>query len=195
MNFLPLCTAIVCPIISGTMVERRDQVFTTFFSLRVFSASTFSRKWPSTNGPFFSERAIANLFLHAAQTTPLRSAHLLKSPHRTRNAVRLRAKRANKPGALCVRNPSHNHCPARLAQLAQHRIWRSHRGFHLRRGLGARLACCSLWGRPLGGPSGPLCGSARRPPAGGTSGSGSCGAHGFCSHQAALPSPPGLVYC
>src|SRR5215470_143106 len=42
---------------SGTMVERRDQVFTTFFSLRVFSASTFSRKWPSTNGPFFRERA------------------------------------------------------------------------------------------------------------------------------------------
>src|SRR5215469_14645681 len=57
INFLPLCTAIVCPIISGTIVERRDQVFTTFFSLRVFSPSTFSRKWPSTNGPFFSERA------------------------------------------------------------------------------------------------------------------------------------------
>src|SRR3974390_1822441 len=42
---------------SGTMVERRDQVFTTFFSLRVLSPSTLSRKWPSTNGPFFSERA------------------------------------------------------------------------------------------------------------------------------------------
>src|SRR5690242_2828368 len=48
----------VWPIISGTMVERRDQVLTTFFSLRVFSPSTFSRRWPSTNGPFFSERAI-----------------------------------------------------------------------------------------------------------------------------------------
>src|SRR5271168_2764459 len=47
----------VCPIISGTIVERRDQVFTTFFSFRVFSPSTFSRRWPSTNGPFFSERA------------------------------------------------------------------------------------------------------------------------------------------
>src|SRR5579859_2405690 len=58
MNFLPLCTAMVCPIISGTIVERRDQVFTTFFSLRVFRPSTFSRRWPSTNGPFFSERAI-----------------------------------------------------------------------------------------------------------------------------------------
>src|ERR1700730_10814846 len=59
MNFLPLCTAMVWPIISGTIVERRDQVFTTFFSLRVFRPSTFSRRWPSTNGPFLSERAIS----------------------------------------------------------------------------------------------------------------------------------------
>src|SRR6266446_2339766 len=59
MNFLPLCTAMVWPIISGTIVERRDQVFTTFFSLRVFNPSTFSRRWPSTNGPFFSERAMS----------------------------------------------------------------------------------------------------------------------------------------
>src|SRR5215813_13563289 len=41
------------------MVERRDQVFTTFFSLRAFNPSTFTRKWPSTNGPFFNERAIS----------------------------------------------------------------------------------------------------------------------------------------
>src|SRR5882672_3882488 len=47
---------------SGTIVDRRDQVFTTFFSLRVFSPSTFSRRWPSTNGPFFSERAICFLY-------------------------------------------------------------------------------------------------------------------------------------
>src|SRR5262249_49604395 len=63
INFLPLCTAIVCPIISGTMVERRDHVFTTFFSFRAFSPSTLSRRWPSTNGPFFNERAIGSLFL------------------------------------------------------------------------------------------------------------------------------------
>src|SRR6202049_5256836 len=44
---------------SGTIVDRRDQVFTTFFSLRVLRPSTFSRRWPSTNGPFFSERAIS----------------------------------------------------------------------------------------------------------------------------------------
>src|SRR6202166_637403 len=67
INFFPLCTAMVCPIISGTIVERRDQVFTTFFSLRVFSPSTLSRKWPSTNGPFFSERAIVRPY-----SSPLR---------------------------------------------------------------------------------------------------------------------------
>jgi hypothetical protein len=58
MNFLPLCTAIVCPINSGRIVDRRDQVFTTFFSFRAFSASTLARRWSSMNGPFFSERGI-----------------------------------------------------------------------------------------------------------------------------------------
>ena len=42
MNFLPLCTAIVWPTISGTTVERRDQVLMTFFSLTRFIASSFS---------------------------------------------------------------------------------------------------------------------------------------------------------
>src|SRR5258708_19856127 len=89
MNFLPLCTAMVCPIISGTIVERRDHVFTTFFSLRVFSPSTFSRKWPSTNGPFFSERAIDSLFLPSPQPTPLSAPQLLESPHWPRSPARL----------------------------------------------------------------------------------------------------------
>src|SRR6267143_987315 len=40
MNFLPLCTAMVCPTISGLTVERRDQVRNTFFSLREFIPST-----------------------------------------------------------------------------------------------------------------------------------------------------------
>src|SRR5437870_5249773 len=61
MNFLPLCTAMVWPIISGTMVERRDHVFTTFFSFRALSASTLFRRGASTNGPFFSERPIGFL--------------------------------------------------------------------------------------------------------------------------------------
>src|SRR5215469_16960490 len=116
---------------SGTIVERRDQVFTTFFSLRVLSASTFSRKWPSTNGPFFVERAIACLFLHAAQPAPLGVPHLFKATHRTRNTVRLRAKRAYKPRAQSVRCAVHDHRPAGLAQLVEHRLERYdhfHRG-------------------------------------------------------------------
>src|SRR5215471_5628137 len=109
----------VWPIMSGTIVERRDQVFTTFFSLRVFSPSTFSRRCPSTNGPFFNERAISLLFLDAAQTAPLGMPHLLESAHRTGNTVRLRAERAYKPCAQRVRRAVHNHRPSRLAQLVQ----------------------------------------------------------------------------
>src|SRR5688572_338340 len=60
-NFLPLCTASVWPTISGTTVERRDQVLMTFFSLARFIDSTFSSRCVSTNGPFFSERLITSL--------------------------------------------------------------------------------------------------------------------------------------
>src|SRR3954469_17761125 len=56
MNFLPLCTATVCPTNSGVMVERRDQVRRTFFSLREFMASIRCCRKPSTNGPFLVER-------------------------------------------------------------------------------------------------------------------------------------------
>src|SRR5258708_12223801 len=112
MNFLPLCTAMVCPIISGTIVERRDHVFTTFFSLRVFSPSTFSRKWPSTNGPFFSERAIDSLFLHSPQPTPLSPPQLLESPPRPRYPTPLGAERADKTRALRVWRAFHDHRPA-----------------------------------------------------------------------------------
>src|SRR6266850_6299203 len=60
MNFFPLCTAIVCPTISGTTVDRRDQVLMTFFSFVRFIPSTFSSRGVSTNGPFFSERLISD---------------------------------------------------------------------------------------------------------------------------------------
>jgi len=59
MNFLPLCTASVCPSISGTTVDRRDHVRVTRLSLARFIVSTFSRRWVSTNGPFFSDLLIA----------------------------------------------------------------------------------------------------------------------------------------
>src|SRR5438552_18276748 len=58
MNFFPLCTASVCPTISGTMVERRDHVLITFYSAPRFITSTFSSRWVSMNGPFFGERPI-----------------------------------------------------------------------------------------------------------------------------------------
>src|SRR5258708_39903136 len=56
MNFLPLCTAIVCPTISGMMVERRDQVRNTFFSLREFMPSMRDARYVSTKAPFLLER-------------------------------------------------------------------------------------------------------------------------------------------
>src|SRR4030081_2337438 len=40
------------------MVERRDQVRSTFFSLRAFMPSILVARCVSTNGPFFVERAI-----------------------------------------------------------------------------------------------------------------------------------------
>src|SRR5947208_1701143 len=55
MNFFPLCTASVWLTISGTTVDRRDQVLMTFFSLARFITSTFSRRWVSTKGPFLRD--------------------------------------------------------------------------------------------------------------------------------------------
>src|SRR5581483_8890024 len=62
MNFLPLCTASVWLTISGTTVDRRDQVLITFFSFARFITSTFSRRCVSTNGPFLSD-LLMGLFL------------------------------------------------------------------------------------------------------------------------------------
>jgi len=177
------------PIISGTIVERRDQVFTTFFSFRVFSPSTFSRRWPSTNGPFFSERAIDSLFLHSAQAAPRRAPHLLESSYRSRNAVRPRAKRAHKPRALRIRNPLHNHCPTRLAQLVEHRLRRRHNYFPCwAHRLGAFCRCAFY--HSLGRPRRTLCrcSSQRCPPS--CCSCRSCCSHRVCSRRAALPSPP-----
>src|SRR5438045_9328510 len=113
-----------CPIISGPIFERRDQVLITFFSLRVFSPSTFTRRWPSTNGPFFSERAIDYLFLHSPQAAPLGPSHLLESSYRPGNTVRLRAERTHKPRALGIGHPFRNDRPARLAPPVRHRLGR-----------------------------------------------------------------------
>ena len=58
-NLLPLCTAIVCPTISGRIVERRDHVRIARFSALFSIARTFSSRCESTNGPFLTERPIS----------------------------------------------------------------------------------------------------------------------------------------
>src|SRR5260370_6949150 len=80
MNFLPLCTAIVCPTISGTIVERRDQVRSTFFSLRAFMAATFVARCASTNGPFLVHRAIIS-FLETCLASSQTPAHTRLHQH------------------------------------------------------------------------------------------------------------------
>src|SRR5262245_34747596 len=76
MNFFPLCTASVCPTISGITVDRRDQVLMTFRSVPRFITSTFSRSKVSTNGPFFSDLLISALqvLLQASGSSLLLSA-------------------------------------------------------------------------------------------------------------------------
>src|SRR5690606_11564563 len=59
MCCLPLCTAIVRPMISGRIVERRDQVLIGRLSLLVRAASTLLSRCASMNGPFLIERAIS----------------------------------------------------------------------------------------------------------------------------------------
>src|SRR5262245_32442473 len=58
-NLLPLCTAIVCPTISGRIVERRDHVRIARFSTLFSIARTFSSRCESTNVPFLTERPIS----------------------------------------------------------------------------------------------------------------------------------------
>src|ERR1039457_1040696 len=80
INFLPLCTAIVWPIRSGRIVERRDHVLMTFFSLRAFIPSTFSRRWLSMNGPFLSERAIVSPYSSTRRSLTHCARRSLRNP-------------------------------------------------------------------------------------------------------------------
>src|SRR4029077_4279607 len=137
------------------------------------------------NGPFFNERAIDSLFLHSPQAAPLGTPHLLESSHRSGNAVRLRAERADKPRALRIRNPLHNDRPARLAQLVKHWLRRSHNCLdqrtHRFRVL-CRYALRTAFCGALHYPAAPCCCSCC-----------SCCSHMFCSHRAGLSSPPGFL--
>jgi len=62
MNFLPLCTASVWPTNSGAIVDRRDQILSTFFYRVRFSSSIRSSSVDSMYGPFFSERPISRSY-------------------------------------------------------------------------------------------------------------------------------------
>src|SRR5690348_6098872 len=71
MNFLPLWTATVCPTNSGRMVERRDQVRTTFFSLAALSTASLASRWVSVNGPFLTDLPISLPLLALPRHDPL----------------------------------------------------------------------------------------------------------------------------
>src|SRR6516164_6193730 len=77
MNFFPLCTAMVCPTNSGRIVERRDQVRTTFFSLLAESTANLASRCVSVNGPFFMERPMFPYLLLAFRVTIHLSVRLL----------------------------------------------------------------------------------------------------------------------
>src|SRR5256885_6686095 len=76
---LPLCTAIVRPMKSGTIVERRDQVLIGRLSLPPRALSTFAIRWWSTKGPFLTERAIAAFpYLRRLFHSPVADDHHLR---------------------------------------------------------------------------------------------------------------------
>src|SRR6267154_4010256 len=58
MNLWPLWTAKVSAIMSGVIIERRDQVLMIRLSPLAVAELTFFSRCPSTNGPFFNDLAI-----------------------------------------------------------------------------------------------------------------------------------------
>src|SRR5947208_16434920 len=115
----------VCPTISGTIVDRLDHVRITRFSRDLFSASTLSIRCPSTNGPFLTDR------LMRARASP---------PHP-----------AARRGPSCLPPVAHDPLGARLRLLpglvAQRRLPpRADRAGHPDRGL-ALAPTCVAWGR------------------------------------------------
>src|SRR5512137_813734 len=133
---LPLWTAIVRPMNSGRMVERRDQVLIGFLSRVACAVSIFFCRWPSTNGPFFSERDIqAPLLpfpaLHDHRVSPLVVARAIalgeRSPRADRVALGASATLATAVRVIdrVHRNAAHRRTHAapahraRLADLAQ----------------------------------------------------------------------------
>src|SRR5690242_11508281 len=70
MNFFPLCTAMVCPTNSGRIVDRRDHVRTTFFSLLALNTASFVSRCVSVNGPFLTDRPMCLPLLRLPRHDP-----------------------------------------------------------------------------------------------------------------------------
>src|SRR2546423_6639153 len=60
----------VCPTMIGRIIDGRDQVFTTFFSLSEFRISIFSLRDFSTKGPFFTDLLICSISGFAGRHAP-----------------------------------------------------------------------------------------------------------------------------
>src|SRR5213596_2010787 len=75
MNFLPLWTAMVCPTMSGVMVERLDQVLITLRLPLADTAWILRSRCSSTKAPFFTDRDIDHLL--SRRLTMNRSVRLL----------------------------------------------------------------------------------------------------------------------
>src|SRR2546429_4998222 len=71
MCWRPLWTAIVRPTMSGTTIERRDQVLIGLRSFLAEATCTLLARCRSTNGPFFSERGMSGCSLANPVLAPL----------------------------------------------------------------------------------------------------------------------------
>src|SRR5579862_3772894 len=75
----PLCTAMVSPTISGTTIERRDQVLIGLRSFLADAICTFLARCRSTNGPFFSERGMCDALRSADAVLAALDDHVVRA--------------------------------------------------------------------------------------------------------------------
>src|SRR5207247_6320522 len=87
----------VWPTMAGETIDARDQVFTTFFSLREFIWSIFFLSDSWMNGPFFIERLIYLLFLFFGRSVTKRSV---------RGFLRVLRPMAGLPHGVCAWPPT-----------------------------------------------------------------------------------------
>src|SRR5439155_27271778 len=102
----PSCTAMVCPTISGVIVERRDHVRITRRFPRAFISSTFFFRWPSTNGPFFKLRGICYFFLRFSRRRTMNLLEVLRLSRVRRSGLPQGVDDGRPPDALPSPPPS-----------------------------------------------------------------------------------------